>query len=235
MKRVILKTMLFLLLGATINVAVAWAWAFRLASATPIANRFDMLEPESSWSVQIVSNSGAFAVWSMRTWGDKDPFAKPGTIALPDACEGLRTPAQPYRDGDAWMEYRHMQAFGWPALSLVCQGSTHLLLKKDRWIEFSGAGGFLTSKFVRREIGGGSWPLMLAYRPVWLGFSANTLLYAAGIWLLGLMPLAVYRRVFRWRIRTKAGLCGACGYPVGIRPVCTECGKPVTPKDVAPT
>ena len=38
-----------------------------------------------------------------------------------------------------------------------------------------------------------------------------------------------------WRIffpPAKRGQCPACGYPIGTSPVCTECGKPVTPRRV---
>ncbi len=79
----------------------------------------------------------------------------------------------------------------------------------------------------------GKWPSGLGIFPVgplWLGFIVNTLFYAALLWLLIPGPF-VLRRV----IRVRRGRCGACGYPMGESPVCTECGKPLPPHAVAET
>jgi hypothetical protein len=57
------------------------------------------------------------------------------------------------------------------------------------------------------------------------GFAINTIFHAAILWLLFFAPGAVLRT-----IRRKRGLCQACAYPVGRSPVCTECGKPVSPR-----
>jgi hypothetical protein len=62
---------------------------------------------------------------------------------------------------------------------------------------------------------------MLPFRPMWPGFALNTLLCAA---LLSL-PFVV-----RLIIRKLRGRCMTCGYPIGISPVCTECGRPVKPR-----
>jgi hypothetical protein len=76
---------------------------------------------------------------------------------------------------------------------------------------------------------GKKWILHLGERIVpigmlWPGFAINTVFYAAILWLLFAAP----GRIRRF-IRIKRGRCGACGYPVGASPVCTECGKPITP------
>ena len=43
-------------------------------------------------------------------------------------------------------------------------------------------------------------------------------------------------RLFKPRehFRTRRGQCPACAYPVGTNPLCTECGKPVRVRSVAP-
>lgn len=51
------------------------------------------------------------------------------------------------------------------------------------------------------------------------GFIANTILYGAMAWALGAGVVA-----FRRSCRRRRGLCARCGYPVGVSPVCTECG-----------
>jgi hypothetical protein len=64
----------------------------------------------------------------------------------------------------------------------------------------------------------------LPFIPLWPGFAVNTAAFS-------LPPLIVlgwitWRRCRRERLM---GCCGTCGYPIGISPVCTECGAPVTP------
>ncbi len=58
-----------------------------------------------------------------------------------------------------------------------------------------------------------------------LGFAANALVFAiiasAAVRLFA--SIATSRR----RARSRAGLCAACGYPLGVSEICTECGRPV--------
>lgn len=61
--------------------------------------------------------------------------------------------------------------------------------------------------------------------PIWPGFAACTLLYAAVLWLLICGPL-VPLRVIRVS-RVKRGRCPACAYPRGQSGVCSECGRPL--------
>ena len=65
-------------------------------------------------------------------------------------------------------------------------------------------------------------PRVLPLRPIWPGFTANTLFYAAVLWLLIPGPF-VLRRV----IRLRRGLCPACGYDLGHaeHEGCPECGR----------
>jgi hypothetical protein len=62
----------------------------------------------------------------------------------------------------------------------------------------------------------------LPYRPIWPGFAINTIFYAAILWVVWFTPGMVRRR-----IRRRRGLCPACAYPIGLSPVCTECGNPL--------
>ena len=59
----------------------------------------------------------------------------------------------------------------------------------------------------------------LPYGPLWPGLFANTIFYAAIVWLMIRGPWETRRR---WR--ELHGKCGACGYPRGESPICTECG-----------
>ena len=64
--------------------------------------------------------------------------------------------------------------------------------------------------------------VILPWRPLWPGFTINTLFYATLLWLLvpGLFALRRLRRF----LRVKRGLCPQCAYPMGESAVCTECG-----------
>ena len=63
-------------------------------------------------------------------------------------------------------------------------------------------------------------------RPVFPGFPANTLLFAAAIWTIILGPSTLRRY-----LRRRRGLCITCGYPIGDSSVCPECGAELS--DVA--
>ena len=65
----------------------------------------------------------------------------------------------------------------------------------------------------------------LPLRPMWPGFLVNSLLYGAILRLLVGGPLLLRRF-----IRGRHGQCPACGYPVGVSAVCTECGRAVSPR-----
>ncbi len=65
----------------------------------------------------------------------------------------------------------------------------------------------------------------LPLRPSWPGFAVDTLLFAvvAAPAVLGAAWLARMRR-------TSAGLCAACCYPTTGLLICPECGRPVPPR-----
>ncbi|MCL4196841.1 MAG: hypothetical protein KJZ69_05045 [Phycisphaerales bacterium] len=59
----------------------------------------------------------------------------------------------------------------------------------------------------------------LPTRILWPGFAFNTVFYASILWLIFGGPFALRRR-----LRARRGQCQQCGYPIGVSPVCTECG-----------
>lgn len=92
----------------------------------------------------------------------------------------------------------------------------------------------------------GSPPVLLPFRPLWLGFVGNTLIYAvlyllASLAIRRLVIATVKRARVLWdRVKArKQGRCvrRGCGYPVTGLPVCPECGttqgKPQPPPDAA--
>ncbi len=69
----------------------------------------------------------------------------------------------------------------------------------------------------------------LPLRPLPVGFVLDTLIYASIV-----IPLAAWLAArVRARARRRRGLCPSCGYPVGVSPVCTECGAAIRGPAVA--
>ena len=71
----------------------------------------------------------------------------------------------------------------------------------------------------RRPIGKGTLTRHLPYRPIWLGLIVNTLLYATV-----LIAIVWIFHAMRSKLRLRRGLCPTCKYPIGVSKVCTECG-----------
>lgn len=63
---------------------------------------------------------------------------------------------------------------------------------------------------------------LLPLRPLWPGFATNSVFYAVIAWLLWMLFTMAMRMQRRLRRR-----CGGCAYPIGVSPVCTECGRKV--------
>jgi hypothetical protein len=99
------------------------------------------------------------------------------------------------------------QARGWPFLALF--------YRSHGSVNYEGA--LLLPRHGRTS----QRPLPL--RPIWPGFLANTVLYAA-ITLLLIQATFSLRRY----LRARRGLCPDCSYPIADSPVCTECGRPLS-------
>ncbi|MFT3685983.1 MAG: hypothetical protein QM783_13860 [Phycisphaerales bacterium] len=133
----------------------------------------------------------------------------------------------------------HVQVrFGFPFRSLQYVGRSSQDPKTlciDSWREEGWRGGLplavrqrsrLSSPFFSRggvvyfrpDLEGVVYPL----DPIGIGFVANTLIYAAMLWL----PVLALDMVRRRRRRSR-GLCERCKYPVGASAVCSECGAAV--------
>jgi hypothetical protein len=66
---------------------------------------------------------------------------------------------------------------------------------------------------------------VLPMKPMWGGFAVNTLAYAAALWVL----LAIPSSLRRMR-RTRRALCPVCAYPVGTSDICSERGASLANK-----
>ncbi len=222
MKRWGLRICVFLLLGAIVNVVVAWVgfWATD-------GQGFQRMVFFDRW---VETTGRARSLWARH------------------ASDGWPEAADRFRSWHGWF------ASGWSMGLLV--GGSYVIRRDATDVElretFRGSGSFEVEQFdcgfpfgsMRLERWSGSpharWfkattgddglslgGQALPRRVLPVRFAINTLFYAGVLWLLFAAPFALRRRR-----RIKRGLCPACGYQIGTSEVCTECGKPVTPKAV---
>ncbi len=109
----------------------------------------------------------------------------------------------------------------WTAKPTVWKDAAYVI--EDQPSQFTWVPGWGRSRNTHPPIAARVLPL----RPLLLGFTINTLFYAALLWPLICVPLAL-----RGLLRVSRGLCPKCAYPMGDSPVCTECGR-LLPKRVA--
>jgi hypothetical protein len=209
MKRLAVKVMVFLLLGAIVGVAVAWGCMLLLQP---------LIKSRGSSSRQSTSGDEA----AQLLWVLFDDAA-----ITPDHCFGGTQMRFGWaeHDGSCWAAGKdkvywrvESKQAGWPFFGLEgyrgsykhARGSEHKI--GHGAIEVKGSRQGWLSEDVR----------FIPLIPRWPGFAINTLFYAGILWVMFAAPFALRR----WR-RMKRGLCPACAYPVGESDICTECGKRV--------
>ena len=208
MKRRLNKFVVFLLLGAIVNVAVAWGCALT------------RIRPERVFSpVESVSlNFYLTYLPDVRGSGGRTP-----PYVWGDVCLGFDSRSV------SWSSSRYSGASleidaGWPARSMTggmwerwtggpLTGINFVLLKRS----------YVDSIVVGAEeklIEFGS-PRLLPLRPELTGFAVNTIFYAVILWLLTLGPFTARRMIRRKRWR-----CINCGYDLrgDFSAGCSECG-----------
>ncbi|MCH8344945.1 MAG: hypothetical protein IH983_13290 [Planctomycetes bacterium] len=189
MKRRLFTLVLFLLLGAVVNVAVAWGCVY--FQATP----WDDVEFLKDPNVQSLQDNhirvyDTLEDEQLRQFGvfDSEYVAK-----LDESRER----------SSGWFSFAWRTRCGWPLLSL----------DGGRWstLEFNESKGRhkFVATFHKTVIPVNPAVLLgdleyLPLRPIWPGFAVNTLFYAAILWLLIPVPF-----VLRRLIRHKRGLCVA--------------------------
>ncbi len=221
-KRRVFKIVGLLLLGAIVNVAVAWGCAVLIDATHTNADAQDVLSsPNGDWHLQIFQRVGSLLYVCYREGGehanDRELGRAPKGL-LPEWCD------QPFASlietGSAVFETQTVDARGLP---LPCMWSERI-----RWAQ--------VGMVISEEINGGvsvkapsriqgtfviaEDARVIPLRLILPYFVLNTITYATILWLL----FAVHG-VVRRRTRSKHGQCPTCGYPVGTNEVCTECGK----------
>jgi len=232
LRRVIQRIVVFLLLGAIVNVAVAWGFALM---SNPFRHEVDAVFTATNSELCVIrmsSGLGAFAVvcnrgpnhTSDRTYTS---FYVPDEIAFGlqndkiPRWAGLRNQRIPMNQSDVVTSYRKVIASGWPSLSLFSDVTFENVNRYDRsryCVVLP-----LARTWAKGDFASYQWslnPPALPLCPIRMGFAINTLFYAAILWTMFAVPLALRRRR-----RVKRRLCPACAYLIGTSSVCTECGK----------
>ncbi len=198
MKRRLFKLVLFLLLGAIVNVAVAWEcalWSQIAVHWNTSTTRWERLVPDSWPPPSSESSWRGFGV-DIRQTVSWSPTPKEGK-----GSSGI----------SGWFQVDIYRA-GWPFRSMV----------GDERRGPAPLGGSEQSRIVSF---GPQWSnrglRSLPLHPIWPGFAINTIFYAAILWLLTFGPFTVRRM-----IRRKRGHCIKCGYDLGHADhrACPECG-----------
>jgi hypothetical protein len=222
MKRIAAPALAFLLLGAAVNVGVAWACIAAARTSKSHPARGDQNDQRC-----VLDAPDEFPVCRgmLRHWNDHVGVTRSSWLVML-----LRKPVS--KGEFNWMspdrEYEEQIVdCGWPMRSLWYR-------KFGREPESPRPEGALS--WLRRGVwltpdtpGVRMFPMVLAIAPLWGGFAVNTLLYGALVAVPVMLPRAVRRAV-----RRRRGQCEECAYPIGASAVCTECGGPVGVRARAP-
>jgi hypothetical protein len=218
MRRWALRVFLILLLGAIVNVAVAWGCLLGLR------HRSDTIEDwDDDASVHaIVAELG----WDVESWRffagvtDHDFGVMQREVSMYSPRTETSAPFGVIvaTSTDAgWPLYAPTGRIIWPHNSYLEWRANGQAMKPDRKVECGWAYSAIvtTPKFRTTET------LLVPLRPVWPAFAFNTVFYAAVLWMLFAAPFALRK----WQ-RIKRGLCPKCGYDLRgtDSAACPECG-----------
>ncbi len=228
------KITALLLVGAMLNIGVAWACAafslpaFQAATVLTagefdpggrVCERRDHSLAAGHWQGFGITEYDVYGPWDwppegadLSMWIDAGELAEQvesiirDTVLKPDARAELGLRRQLHGISPESIKLR--TDAGWPFRSL----RGYLAGSQGPWLAI---GGVEIDKPLPDFRGRQCLPFM----PIWPGFLANTVLYAGLAWLLTCSLLFT-----RQRLRLRGGRCPTCRYPIGASEVCTECG-----------
>ncbi len=225
MKRWRAKLVLFLVLGAIVNVAVAWASSILIGFADTDGDiRSIQGSSAGGWFVETFHRFSAFRVeWFQTRDLTVNQIEGPSPVDLVPTWIVYDPELNENRSMELW----EAEARGWPLLALwskprsfyeVLDGTRHQLPTEG------------TIELPLLPFRGGTEDILkvLPLRPIWLSFAINTVFYAAILWSLTFGPFTARRF-----IRHRPGLCINCSYDLRGTSggsseggsVCPECGS----------
>ena len=196
MKRATLCIVFFLLLGAIINVAVAWGcarWPRNVKWLYGNEPQVLLIQDVAWWNAHVRPQFGCEVGYGYLT---RDYGAQGRVLFGPSPSETTVTAIR--------------LSFGWPARSLA----------GDAWAKINPKPLVVQWESAAMLVDAGN-SFMIPLRPIWPGFVINTILYAVILW--GLYSAVVTLRRVR---RKEPGLCSVCRYDLrhADHAVCPECG-----------
>ena len=208
--RVLGACVVWVLVGAVVNVGVAWGMA--ILPETWFPNRL--------WSQTFDE--------SVTEW----PYPTSAHAVRPDdamrSCTLVYDKDSGFFRSGAWYDHDSGVRLGWPFRSVATWTETLQIGDPPRVVHRY-AVMWRTERDVAGVVRMGPWghELVLGWYPLWPGFVANTLMY-------GFVCFCVWRGVgfVRARRRKRHGLCAACGYDLrGLveGTACPECGSSCGP------
>jgi len=219
MKRCVLRIFVCLLLGAIVNVAVAWGLV--LAVDPTKYDRGVAVNGEShmQWEGRRWSQRGAVSVLSMWTRYEPSLSAREGA----KMAEIVPSWAPNASGPPAWLATSQpgefatdiVDARGWPLLSLLSCAQVWNADVAEMHILAGIECHWLPSRSAKQMFGH-----TLPTHPILPGFVTNTVFYAAILWL----PFGAF--ALRRRRRIERGLCPKCAYDLrgSTGGACPECG-----------
>ncbi|MCL4197412.1 MAG: hypothetical protein KJZ69_07945 [Phycisphaerales bacterium] len=222
MRRFLALVVVFMLLGAAVNVLVAW-----VAAIVPIYAGGSATRPYPSrnpWPAYIEAVGWGEPQWIDRFSGvlfdQTEQSSLPIDIKLaPDY--GTRS--------DCTGNLLITKRFGWPSRSLLLDEiCAYSQVDTPRMFDAAANGGTRVGFSTRRWLSRGDyWNGTLPIHILPVGFIVNTVVYAAVGWSLPFLSLTALK-VLRTHRRSRLGRCIACGYDLrgADHKVCPECGTP---------
>lgn len=249
-RRIIITLLIFLALGAMVNIAVAWVLAWTVFATTEIESPYDEMD---SFHAAIVERGGddvligyvasrSVGVESYDVFGIDLFTERGGNRYRADIDAGLYAPYPDWISLDFVREDELPAMKGFGGSVFVTRGfgvpcksmAAGMIILNAHMMSQEQVSRVISGIRVRDRVmpqttssAAGLQYRVLPLRPIWPGFLINTLLYGTSLWMVCTGPFAVRRA-----IRRRRGRCAHCGYPVGTSPVCTECGRVTRAKSV---
>ncbi|MBX3407361.1 MAG: hypothetical protein KF869_11430 [Phycisphaeraceae bacterium] len=215
-KRWAMAVLASLLLGAALNIALAWAVLLRYGVPTSQPQRQHGEGKDVRWIRSVPANWPAAAnSWSRIRWWN---CIIDDQMVIPEVKDRFER----HVSGSHWVR---VVGWGWPCASVgvvwLREEPITLDVEGMPHRESGIRGGLPLPKFAQR----GPWANRLPVMPMWPGFALNTLLYGALVGSALFGPGAIRRT-----LRRRRGACIVCGYDLTGLAMCPECGAPAGAK-----
>lgn len=230
MKRHLFKVALFLLLGAIVNVAVAWGCTLILGENPNKGNLqigFEQIDEDYKWLVHRGDKPGLISIQSyfgaIVTYGD-EPLIEADSLV--ERWSHVPNRNDPSGEPNSWEEF----ASGWPVTALWSRlterDPMHFIVmpKNPRVLplDLIERGWLIDWSFLQKQY-------ILPIGLIWHGFLINTIFYALILWLFKLGIFKMHRYV-----RSQHGCCIKCNYNLRgtEHDVCPECGTKIVKENM---